>query len=165
MFFKNKHVVVAMLVAPVLAIGAYYAVDYVVAERPQPAAQGAVYELLAKPNCRYASGLCSFKNGNFEVSFSVHRDDSGANKLMLVSTHALEGVRVDVAMQTSKSSEPYAMRALDSSAKNWELVLNAPLTADAMMRIAVAAAGAKYFGETVTAFVDYKTGFAEDFRH
>ena len=66
--FSNKHVLVAMLVAPVLAIMAWFAVDYFVAERPHAAEEGATYTLLAKSNCRYASGKCDLENADFELT-------------------------------------------------------------------------------------------------
>ena len=50
--WKNKHVVVAMLVAPILAILAWFAVDSMVAERAHSAKPGASYKLVAKSNCR-----------------------------------------------------------------------------------------------------------------
>ena len=64
--FTNKHVVVALLVAPVLAIGAWYAVGLIGAETPQRAVPGQSYPLVAKSNCRYASGQCSLENGDIE---------------------------------------------------------------------------------------------------
>ena len=39
-FYKNKHVVVAMLVAPVLALIGYFSVDALVAEKPHAAQAG-----------------------------------------------------------------------------------------------------------------------------
>ena len=37
---KNKHLVVAMLVAPVLAVLSYFALDVLVGEQPKPAEEG-----------------------------------------------------------------------------------------------------------------------------
>ena len=65
--FKNKHVVIAMLVAPVLAIMAWFAVDYFVGERPHAATPGSAYTLVAKSNCRYASGQCDLENADFKL--------------------------------------------------------------------------------------------------
>ncbi|NOQ87942.1 MAG: hypothetical protein GQ550_03380, partial [Gammaproteobacteria bacterium] len=50
---KNKHLILAMFVAPVLAIIAYSSVDTIVSEQPQAAMQGSSYKLAAKSNCRY----------------------------------------------------------------------------------------------------------------
>ncbi|MGY0646152.1 MAG: hypothetical protein ACW7DN_16410, partial [Paraglaciecola chathamensis] len=61
--FKNKHIITALIVTPLLAIAGYFATDYIVSERPQQAQQGGQYQLAALPNCRYASGKCGLKNG------------------------------------------------------------------------------------------------------
>jgi len=58
---KNKHLVIAMLVAPVLAVLSYFALDVLVGERPKPAEEGQSYPLVEKPDCRYASGHCGLK--------------------------------------------------------------------------------------------------------
>jgi NADH:ubiquinone oxidoreductase subunit 3 (subunit A) len=60
--FKNWHVIIAMIVAPILAVLAWFAVDYFVAERPHAAKEGAAYSLIAKSNCRYDSGQCDLEN-------------------------------------------------------------------------------------------------------
>ena len=69
--FKNKHLVVAMLVAPILAILAWYAIDVLVGEKPRPAEEGQSYPLAEKPNCRYGSGACGLKNADFELQLST----------------------------------------------------------------------------------------------
>lgn len=55
----NKHVVIAMLVAPVLAVIAYFAVDASVSEPPKAAQPGQSYPLAVRSNCRYTSGFVS----------------------------------------------------------------------------------------------------------
>ena len=50
--WKDKHVVMAMIVAPILAIFAWVGVDYIVAEKAQPAEPGSMYPLVARSNCR-----------------------------------------------------------------------------------------------------------------
>ncbi len=59
--FRNKHLILAFLIAPVLAIIAWFSVDYFVAEKPHSAKPGASYELIAKPNCRRFSRRCDLK--------------------------------------------------------------------------------------------------------
>ena len=70
---KNKHLILAMFVAPVLAIIAYFSVDSIVSEKPQAALQGSSYKLAAKSNCRYQSGNCTLKNGDIEVQIRARR--------------------------------------------------------------------------------------------
>jgi hypothetical protein len=71
MFFKNKHVITSMIVAPILAIISYFTVDYYVAEVPHKAKQGQSYKMLVKPNCRWASGACVIDCGLEVLSFAL----------------------------------------------------------------------------------------------
>ena len=84
--FKNKHVVIAMLVAPVLSILAWLAVDYFISERPHVAESGATYALIAKSNCRYDSGQCDLENSDFSLSM---RRGGIANNSMMSDYHVL----------------------------------------------------------------------------
>ena len=66
--WKNKHVVIAMLVAPILAVIAWYGVDSIVAERAKAAKPGDSYPLVARSNCRYDSGACDLVNNDFKLT-------------------------------------------------------------------------------------------------
>ena len=66
--WKNKHVVIAMLVAPILAVIAWYGVDSIVAEQAQVAKPGDSYPLVARSNCRYDSGACDLVNNDFKLT-------------------------------------------------------------------------------------------------
>jgi hypothetical protein len=59
--WSNKHVVIAALMAPVLALIANFRIGAMLGEDPQPAEAGQSYPLLEKPNCRYASGASGSK--------------------------------------------------------------------------------------------------------
>jgi len=67
----NKHLIIAMIVAPILAVIAYYGVDRVVSETPHKAVKGQSYPLAAKSNCRYKSGECTLKNGDISLTINV----------------------------------------------------------------------------------------------
>ena len=70
-FFTNKHVITAFIVAPILAVLSYYAVDLLLKEQPHVAVAGSSYPLVAQSNCRYTSGRCDLKNADF-VAQIVH---------------------------------------------------------------------------------------------
>ena len=55
-----------MIVAPLLAVIAWFAVDRPVAERPHVAREGHAYPLMARSDCRYTSGQCSLENASFK---------------------------------------------------------------------------------------------------
>jgi len=90
-FFKNKHVITAMIVAPILAIVSYYAVDLMVKEQPKAAVEGQAYKLIAKSNCRYSSGACDLVNGDFKSTVTVAQG-AGFNTLQITSVNAANHV-------------------------------------------------------------------------
>lgn len=63
--FKNKHFILALLIAPILSIIAYFGTDMALSEKPHAAKEGETYKLASKSNCRYTSGLCDMENGDF----------------------------------------------------------------------------------------------------
>ncbi len=149
--WKNKHVVVAMLVAPVLAIMGWFAVDYFVAERPHAALPGAAYPLVARPNCRYASGRCELVNNDFEVALTV-LTDGVSPVLRLSASHPLSEAHGAVGAAPDGLEEPRAFAADGTDGTEWSLVLDeAPGTGD-MLRIAVLAQQSTYYAEVGTTF-------------
>jgi hypothetical protein len=67
----KKHLIVAMIVSPILAVLTYYAVDFKVSEKPHSAVPGNSYPLVAQSNCCYSRGKYTFKNGDIEASISI----------------------------------------------------------------------------------------------
>lgn len=69
----KKHVIAAMLIAPILALIAYFGVDYLVREKPLEIQPGGHYKLNVKPNCRWDSGRCTLANADVEFNLSYAR--------------------------------------------------------------------------------------------
>lgn len=92
--FKNKHFIVALLIAPILSIIAYFGTDMAVSEKPHAAKEGQSYKLVSKSNCRYTSGLCDMENGDFKVKFRSEKLTNENLELSLHSAHSLEGVKL-----------------------------------------------------------------------
>ncbi len=153
---KNKHVIIALLVTPVLALLAYFGVDALVKERPHKAKEGASYELIAKPNCRYASGKCILKNGNFELTMRL---DEG---LLRVSPNfALSGIRVGLLAAGTDEEQLYTL-TYDKQANEWFTAFDTPVSAEQQLRVVARAGGASYFVQTVMAFIEYDPGFSKN---
>ena len=150
--WKNKHVIIALLVAPVLAIIAWFAVDRMVAEEPQAAQPGGAYELVAKPNCRYASGECELVNNEFRLEFAL-----ADGVMTLRSSHALEAVQIATGDTPEAFGAPRAFAAVDADGREWTLAFGAA-PASGAMRVLVSAGGASYYAETSLAF----TGASDD---
>ena len=162
--FKNKHIITALIVTPLLAIAAYFATDYLVSERPQPAQVGGQYPLAALPNCRYASGQCGLQNGNFKIVVQGTADDSGMLALQLRSKFALDEAFVSVVSGPSEAAGPVAMQADAGDGTLWQLTLPVVDPQRQYLRVVVTAAGAVYYAETAMPFLNYQTSYNKDFR-
>lgn len=162
-FFNNKHIITAMIVAPLLAIGSYYLVDLAVKEKPQSAVAGQAYPLVAKSNCRYTSGRCDLMNAGFTASLSV-QGDGAQSVLTLLSNNALQTAMVGFVTAAGEEIAPVAMAAGESGGKSWTTKLNTLASADTTLRLVLSANGAQYFAETTMGFSQYQTSFDQDFR-
>ena len=162
---KNKHIITALIVAPILSIMAYFATDYVVSERPHQAQSGQSYQLVQLPNCRYESGKCGLKNGNFKVVISGDADKDGGLSLRLASEFALDEAFVSVVKDAEQESKPVPMKAVGDDQKSWQLNLFVPNAAEQFLHLAVTADGAVYYAESSMVFLNYETSFHKDFRN
>ena len=148
MIFTNKHVVIAMIVAPILAILAWFAVGQIAGEKPSLAIQGKAYPLVEKSNCRYASGLCELENEEFKLVLELDEDLN----LSIRSAHALTGIMISVG-NPQQSVEPVAMNAMDNSAQHWRLRLAATPGLGDRIRLVAATQSNSYFGDAASTFI------------
>jgi hypothetical protein len=162
--FTNKHLITAMIVTPILAFIAYYAVDYTVSEKPHQARKGQSYPLQAKSNCRYQSGHCTFKNGDITIDIKTKKTDDNVLSLTLTSNLAIQGAKVAIASDNT-SPAPQDMRTTDRSRENWHITLANTLNDSSRLQIALMINDSLYYGETGTRFTTYKTGFSQDAIH
>jgi hypothetical protein len=151
-FLKNKHLVVAMLVAPVLAILGYYTLDALVGEKPKPATEGQSYPLAEKPNCRYPSGLCELKNGDFELRLGTRALSTDRVALTLQSVVPLEGVMVALVEGADGAAPPLPMKAVGQDGLAWALDIPRPDAERHRLRLAASSGGALYYGDAATQF-------------
>ena len=149
---RNRHVLVAALVAPVLALIAYFASDYFFGETPQVAVEGQSYPLVEKPSCRWESGYCGLKNNEFELDLQV-REVDGETLLLLESVFALEGVMLSVGREEAEGAPPAPMQAADEEGRRWSLPLFVPAPGQDRIRLVAAADGSLYYGDVSTEFM------------
>lgn len=160
--FTNKHVIAALLITPVLAILGYFMVDSIVSEKPHKAKPGAHYQLVAKPNCRYSSGVCSFKNGEFEANITIDQTPSHT-VINIVSDFALDGGQVSFSYDDVNAT-PVELYASNANNTHWQASFVHDYSGKETLRLVLAASGAMYYGETHAAFGEYKTSYGKDFR-
>jgi hypothetical protein len=159
--FKNKHFLIALLIAPILSLIAYFGTDLALSEKPHAAKEGETYKLAAKSNCRYTSGLCDMENGEFKVQFRSEKLTSQELELSLKAAYPLDGVKLSIVANPEKSVQPKDMQAMDESGKHWTISLPKPTSEESWLRVAIQSEGTLYYGETQTAFVKYETLFTE----
>jgi len=162
-FFKNKHVITAMIVAPILAVLSYYAVDLMVKEQPRAAVEGQAYELVAKSNCRYSSGECDLVNGDFKSTITVQKG-AAENSLQLKSVHALDAVTVGFVSEDGGERGPVKLTPSDDTRMIWKANFKEPADASTLLRVVLNANATNYYSETTMGFSNYETSFERDFR-
>ena len=161
-FLKNKHIVLAMFVAPVLAIIAYFATDHIVSEKPHLVQQGQTYKLAARPNCRYPSGQCTLHNGDVEINVQVERVTDSAIKLILQSNLPLQNALASFADDDTDAAQPSTMYRAAPESNIWNAEFDRVDAEKSTLRLALEIAGSIFYAETPAVFIDYETTFSRD---
>lgn len=160
-FLKNKHLAAAMVIAPILAVITYLAVDFKVSEKPQPAQAGKSYKLAVQSNCRYQSGSCTLKNNDVKIHIRAQRQSNDVIALQLDSDNPLQNVLISPSNGLT-DIPPKSMQLQADANDIWYTELVLTDVAGMKLRLAVSLAGAHYFAEFPALFVDYDTGFSQD---
>ncbi|MFT4769186.1 MAG: hypothetical protein ACI8RN_002326 [Glaciecola sp.] len=148
--FTNKHVVVALIVAPVLSILAWFAVGNLTGEKAAPAQPGKAYPLLEKSNCRYVSGICELENQDLKITLRL--DETVGLSLELTASHELEAALMSVS-HPDRDPGPRAMQAADAKGFRWRLPLSDVPSDDERIRLVISAAQSAYFADASTRFL------------
>jgi hypothetical protein len=152
--WKNKHVVVALIVAPILSILAWYAVGNLVGEKPKAAEPGKTYKLVARSNCRYASGSCDLHNADFELTILPDMLTASSVALTMTSSHALQGAGLGLVESGSAGGEPSPMTPSGNDGRRWQGLIPRPASSDQRIRVAVIAQGATWYAEVPVIFLE-----------
>lgn len=158
---KNKHLMLAMFVAPVLALIAYFATDYAVSEKPHAVQQGNSYKLAARPNCRYQSGQCTLHNGDVEVNVRIERITGSLNELILQANMPLQNALVSFVVGDDET-EPAEMQRAVSEENTWRARFELVDPEKSSLRLALELSGSLFFAETPAVFIDYDTSFSRE---
>ena len=158
---KNKHVVLAMFVAPVLAIIAYFATDRIVSEKPHQAQQGNSYKLAAKSNCRYKSGQCTLHNGDIQVNVRVEKVSAAAIKLIIQSNMPINNALASFADDKSEI-QPGTLYPSAEQENTWNAEFKLVDIENTTLRLVLEISDSLFYAETPAVFVDYETPFTRD---
>lgn len=151
--WTNKHVIIAMLVAPVLAIIAWFGVDYLVAEQARPAEPGAMYPLVARSNCRYDSGQCDLANNDLKLSIRPVKLESDRTTLSLESDFVLEHVMFALVVGADEVVGIAAATQTPEGDTLWVIDIPAHADPEAVFRVAVTVQRTIYFAEVPAVFM------------
>lgn len=150
--FRNRHIIVALLVAPLLALVAWFGADYLYGERPEAAVAGRSYPLVEMPGCRYAGGACGLQNADFELGISFRGAAPGRVVLQVDSAFPLDGVVAALVSPNGRERKPRPLRREEPGGLSWTIEIPGPRAGQDRLRIVASAAGAQYFGEVATQF-------------
>jgi hypothetical protein len=151
--FTNKHVVIALIIAPILSVLAWYAVGHLLGEQPAPAAPGSSYPLVEKSNCRYPSGQCELENAEFSITLRIVPGQQGPGQaLTAVSAHPLEGIRVALLQPGDEEGDGRSMRQTDGEGRQWTVPLDEMPGDGTRILLAAVAGGSTWFGDVATRF-------------
>lgn len=153
--FTDRHVVIALLVAPVLAIASWYAVGWLAGDlaEPEVAESGQAYPLLERSGCRYEGGQCRVSNGDFMLTLTVGTmDNEGA--IYIQSALPLESLLMG--LRSSGDGPPLAAQRQTTNTRDWVFLAPGPIASDDALRIVAVAGGAAYFGEVSLTFTEQR---------
>ena len=153
--------ILAMFVAPVLALIAYFATDSIVSEKPHAARQGSSYQLAAKSNCRYQSGQCTLHNGDVEVNIRIERATGSLIELILQANMPLQNALVSFDVGDDET-EPTVMQRAVSEENTWRAKLEIVEPEKSTLRLVLELSDTLFFAETPAVFIDYETSFPRD---
>lgn len=155
--WKNKHLLIATLMAPILGVLTYLVIDLVVSEKPKAAQAGQSYVLAELPNCRYSSGLCGLKNGDFKLVLSFDRLGGDQLLLKLRSEHPLDGVMLAQQVSENEESQPKPMRAVSEDGMNWSQEIWNPDPVNQRLHIVATTNDTFYIGDAALKFTINET--------
>lgn len=148
-FLGNRHVVVAMLVAPLLAVLAWFAVGWLAGDVPDaavPAQAGQAYPLVEQSGCRYAGGRCRLRNNDVSVDIRF----TSATALQIESAQTLDSVLIG--LRSEAEATPIAAAPVDAGQRRWRLTLPAPPDSGDHLRLVANGGGVSYYGEASLVF-------------
>lgn len=164
--FTNKHIIIAMIVAPILAVLAYFATDFAVGEKPHAAIPGQSYELIANSNCRYESGKCTLRNGELQLDVRAEKLENSQWLFTLTSNNLLKAAAMTIAPADDIEIVPEPMELVETNVENnegvkqtWQLQIGEFDKENDKLRVALAAGESFYFAETEAIFPEFETVF------
>jgi hypothetical protein len=151
--WKNMHVAIALIVAPILAILAWFAVGQIAGEKALVAEPGSAYPLVARSNCRWESGECELHNNDLEMTIVPLELGSQHTKLSLDSEFPLERATLALLVNGNEVVASAEHDASPDAAAQMTVTIPAFADPEAMLRVAVTVQDSLYFAEVPVVFM------------
>lgn len=152
--WRNRHVVTALLVAPILALIAYFAVDAMLSPDAEALVAGSSYPLKEHSNCRRAGGQCTLSNNDLRLELIVRRA-AGRLEVHVRLNQQAELLLLAQLLESGQELGPYQLSSdITDEAKTHESYsasLDAPSDLRGLRLVAVVG-GANFFAAPSAAF-------------
>jgi len=155
--FRNKHLIIATMMAPILALVSYFGINALLSETPHAAEAGQSYQLLEKPNCRRSGGDCGLKNSDFELNLSAEWPTEYQLLMTLRSVHPLSGVLVELVENETDQNQPVNMRPMSADGLLWSVDMAHSNLENHRLHLVASAGEALYFGDISMKFTRLET--------
>ena len=149
--FNNKHIILAAIVTPVLALLSFWAAGFLVEDQSLMAEEGESYPLMAMSNCRYASGRCTLRNGDIKLHLSINDNLDQRRVLELHTEYPLQSVFVSLGERGDEELMPVALSP-NRDRLVWKYTLDEREVTNPELRIAAQMNNSLYYASTGTAF-------------
>ena len=146
--------IVALLVAPVLSVLAWFAAGALTGERSASPLAGHSYPLVVHSNCRYASGICTVSNEDLKLNITTAND--APHFLVLEASHGLDSV-VIAPISSELGDAPRPMSVQGDDGRRWQVHAGLFASGSGKIRLAVTRRGSAFYVETGTEFLRQAT--------
>ena len=151
--WKNKHVITALIVAPILSVLAWFAVGQIAGEKAKIAEPGAAYPLVARSNCRWASGECELVNNELEMTILPLELGAQYTRLSLDSEFALAQATFALLVNGKEVAATAEPDPSPDAAAQMTVTIPAFADPEAVLRVAVTVQETLYFAEVPAVFM------------
>lgn len=136
---SNRHVKLAVILAPLLAIGGYIMTGILLDEKieEQP---GTSKAMTLQPDCHLLTDVCELLHREIAANIAIE-ERQGVQLVYLATSVPIQGALLSVG-----DSDPGAMR-WRGTAKRWVLELSQPVAENTMIRLAIAGDKNRFFAE------------------
>lgn len=135
---SSSHTKIAIIVAPLLAIGGYILADHY-ASKKEAELSSQVKPLTLQSGCRLLGGVCELLHR--EIAINISAESGPTTTVYLRASTAIDG-----ALLSSTGQQPMAMERRGDN-ERWKALLPYPLEEETAIQLAIVAGERRYYAE------------------